>query len=118
MLDTQVDHMIKEFERAAHERGATVVIDHRRHYTSYTIPPDAEVVRHAVAGSRSLGFSGELRTTLGGSDANVFNTKGVPSIVIATGMDKIHTHDENVSRRDLVDTTRLVVAILGDVAGV
>lgn len=117
LLDAQVDHMVQEFERAARQRGATVVIDHHRHYSSYMIDPDSPVVRHAVAGSRSLGFSGELRTTLGGSDANVFNTKGVPSIVIATGMDKIHTHEENVSRKDLVDTARLVVAILGDVAG-
>jgi len=53
-----------------------------------------------------------LRTTLGGSDANVYNAKGVPSIVIATGMDKIHTHDEFVSRKDLIDTTMLVIEVI------
>jgi tripeptide aminopeptidase len=112
LLDAQVDHMVQEFERAARERGATVVIDHKRHYTAYEIPADSPVVRHAVAASSSLGFDPVLRTTLGGSDANVFNAKGVPSIVIATGMDKIHTHEEFVSRRDLVDTARLAYAIL------
>ncbi len=112
LLDAQVDHMVQEFERAARERGATVVIDHQRHYTAYEIADDAPVVRHAVAASMAMGFEPALRTTLGGSDANVFNAKGVPSIVIATGMDKIHTHDEFVSRKDLVDTARLTYAIL------
>lgn len=116
-LDAQIDHMVKEFERAARERGATAVVDHTRHYTSYQISEDAPVVRHALAGSRACGFDPALRTTLGGSDANVFNAKGVPSIVIATGMEKIHTHDEFVTRKDLVDTARLVVEILGSVAG-
>jgi tripeptide aminopeptidase len=116
-LNAQVDHMVQEFERAASERGATVVVEHKRHYSSYEIAPDAPVVKHALAGSRACGFEPVLRTTLGGSDANVFNAKGLPSIVIATGMDKIHTHEENVSRRDLVDTARLVREILASVAG-
>lgn len=118
LLEAQVDHMVTEFERAGRERGATVVIDHHRHYTSYTIPAEAPVVSYAVAAAQELGMSGALRTTLGGSDANVFNSKGVPSIVIATGMDKIHTHEESVSRAALVETTRLVVGILQQVTGV
>ena len=52
-----------------------------------------------------------LRTTLGGSDANVYNAKGLPCIVVATGMEKIHTHDEFISRQSLVDTARLALEI-------
>lgn len=116
LLDAQIDHMIQEFERAARDRGATVVVDHQRHYTAYTIPEDAPVVRRAVAASSGMGLEPTLRTTLGGSDANVFNAKGVPSIVIATGMEKIHTHDEFVSRKDLVDTARLAYGVLVEAA--
>jgi tripeptide aminopeptidase len=46
----------------------------------------------------------------------VYNAKGVPSIVVATGMDKIHTHDEYVSRKDLIDTARLAYEILLEAA--
>ncbi len=115
-LDAQVAHMIAEFERAAREWGALVRIDHKRHYESYSIPEDSNVVQVAQTASRSLGFEPTLRTTLGGSDANVYNAKGVPSIVVATGMDKIHTHDEYVSRKDLVDTARLAYALLVEAA--
>lgn len=111
-LDRQVGHMVQRFEEAATKWGATVEIDHKRHYRSYTIPEDSPVVKIAVEASKALGFEPTLRTTLGGSDANVYNAKGVPTIVVATGMEHIHTHDERISRKDLVDTARLAYEIL------
>jgi len=111
-LDKQSEHMIKRFEEAAREWGAEVDIVHERHYRSYEIPADSKVVQIAQQASRNLGFEPTLRTTLGGSDANVYNAKGLPSIVVATGMDKIHTHDECVSRKDLIDCTKLTLEIL------
>ncbi len=115
-LDKQIGHMIAEFNRAAEEWKTTVEIKHVRHYDSYHIPDDSRVVQVAQAASRALGFEPTLRTTLGGSDANIFNGMGIPSIVLATGMDKIHTHDEYVSRKDLIDTARLALEILKQAA--
>jgi tripeptide aminopeptidase len=115
-LDAQVGHMVQRFEQAAAEFGTTVEIDHARHYYSYHVPEDAPVVQVAQRASRALGLEPTLRTTLGGSDANVFNAKGLPSIVVATGMEFIHTHDERISRRDLVDTARLAYQLLLEAA--
>jgi tripeptide aminopeptidase len=69
------------------------------------------VVTKAQTASAALGWNPVLRTTLGGSDANVYNQKGVPSIVVATGMDKIHTHEELIARKDLMDLTKLCIQI-------
>ena len=115
-LNEQVDHMIAEFERAAREWGTTVKIDHKRHYDAYHVPDDVRVVGVAQRAARNLGMTGDLRTTLGGSDANVFNARGVPSIVVATGMEKIHTHEESVSRESLVQTARLAYELLVEAA--
>jgi len=111
-LENQIRHMTERFESAAKEWGAQANIVHKRHYSAYNIDPSSKVVQIAERASRSLGFEPTLRTTLGGSDANVYNAKGVPCIVVATGMDKIHTHDELISRKDLVDTARLTLEIL------
>lgn len=111
-LEGQIDHMIQKFEEAARQWGAEVKIDHLRQYSAYNIDPASKVVQVAQTAGRNLGFEPTLRTTLGGSDANVYNAKGVPCIVVATGMDKIHTHDEFISRKDLVDTARLTLEIL------
>ncbi len=111
-LEAQIDHMIRQFEEAAAAWGATVEIEHERHYEAYQIPEDSEVVAVAVEASKSLGFDPTLRVTLGGSDANVFNSKQTPCIVMATAMDKIHTHDEQISRQGLIDTARLALKVL------
>lgn len=115
-LNDQIDHMIKEFERAASEWGATVEIEHHRHYDAYQIPNDAKVVLVGQKAAQNIGLTGELRTTLGGSDGNIYNRKGIPTIVMATGMDNIHRHDEYVSRKDLVLTARLAYECLVEAA--
>ena len=112
VLDKQIDHMVVEFERAAEAWGAKVEIHHDRHYSSYEIELDSTVVRVAERASKNLGLAPEARTTLGGSDANVYNAKNVPCIVLATGMEKIHTHEERISRKDLVLTAQYVLEIL------
>ena len=115
-LDAQVAHMRERFEAAAARWGATVEIDHVRHYDRYEVPDDAPVVRVAQRASRNLGFEPTLRTTLGGSDANVYNAKGLPCVVAATGMDRIHTHEEFIRVRDLVDTARLALELVREAA--
>lgn len=47
----------------------------------------------------------------GGSDANIFNSYGLKTAIIATGMDKVHTTDECLDLRDLVSLTELLLAI-------
>lgn len=111
-LEKQIDHMIQELERAAAKWGAEVEIDHKRHYSAYEVDPGHKCIAIAQHAAQTLNIKGDLSTTLGGSDANVFNAKGVPTIVVATGMDKIHTHEEFVARGDLVKTTELVIEIV------
>ncbi|MBS1704025.1 MAG: M20/M25/M40 family metallo-hydrolase [Armatimonadetes bacterium] len=111
-LDDQIAHMKQRFVDAATKWGAEVEFNYVRHYSAYNIDPESMVVQVAQEASRNLGLDPELRTTLGGSDANIFNAKGVPSIVVATGMQKIHTHDEFISRADLVKTAELSLEIL------
>lgn len=47
----------------------------------------------------------------GGSDANVFNSYGLKTAIVATGMDKVHTTDECLDLRDLSSLTELLLAI-------
>jgi tripeptide aminopeptidase len=111
-LDEQTAHMKQRFVDAAKKWGAEVSFDHIRHYSSYDIDTQSTVVQVAQTASRNLGLEPTLRTTLGGSDANIYNAKGVPSVVVATGMEKIHTHDEFISRADLIKTAELSLEIL------
>jgi tripeptide aminopeptidase len=117
-LDRQIAHMVERFQSAADKWGATVDIQHKRHYQSYTVDENEPVLQVAKKASLNLGLEPKLRTTLGGSDANVYNQKGVPTVVVATGMEKIHTHDEFISREDLILTGKLALEILLETAKV
>lgn len=115
-LDKCIEEMILAFRRAADKWGAILEIDHHRHYDAYRLEDDSRVVQVARRAAQNLGFSGDLRTTLGGSDANVYNRKGVPTAVVGTGMEFIHTHEERVSRADLVATARLAYELVVEAA--
>jgi tripeptide aminopeptidase len=110
-LREQLENMESSVRDACTERGAQCEIEIESAYRGYHIDEAHPVIRNAVSSAKSLGFSGALRDTLGGSDANAFNEKGITTIVCGTGMEKIHTHDEYVSQKDLVDLTRLAISL-------
>lgn len=115
-LDAQIAHMRDCCESAAAEWGAKVEIVHERHYSGYLIEENTPVIQNAMQASRNCGFEPFLRTTLGGSDANMINAQGVPCIVVATGMDKIHTHEEEVSKQSLIENARLAYELVTNAA--
>lgn len=61
---------------------------------------------------KSLGRELRFQVAGGGSDANVFNSYGLKSAIIATGMDKVHTTDECLDLGDLIRLTELLLAIV------
>ncbi|MCH8273923.1 MAG: M20/M25/M40 family metallo-hydrolase [Armatimonadetes bacterium] len=111
-LDAQVKHMVDCFEAGAAEHKAKTEIRTERMYDGYLVAEDAAPVRVALKAAANIGFRHALRWTLGGSDANAFNAKGVPSIVVGTGMKEIHTHDEHVSKKDLSDLALLAIELI------
>ncbi|MFN8139498.1 MAG: M20/M25/M40 family metallo-hydrolase [Fimbriimonadales bacterium] len=111
-LKKQIDHMSDCFRMGAEKFGAKLELDLVRNYSGYEVSSDAKVVTNALAAAKRIGFDFPLRATLGGSDANAYNLKGVPTIVCGTGMKEIHTHDEYVSKTDLVDMTRLAIELI------
>jgi len=115
-LNAQISHMKEACQAAADTWGAKVKFEYERHYSSYNIPAEAKVVQVAQAAAQSLGLSGDLRTTLGGSDANIYNAQGVACVVVATGMEQIHTHDEYIAIEDLVKTAELTVELIRESA--
>ena len=48
----------------------------------------------------------------GGSDANIFNGRGLATAILATGMTHVHSTDETIALADMVTTAELVVSLL------
>lgn len=116
-LEAQVAHMKECFETAATKFGGRVEIHHDRHYESYRLDENFLPVKVALEAAHKVGLSPEMRPTGGGSDANVFNARGLPCVVVGCAMEKVHTHEEFTRISDLEESVNLTLSIIQTVAG-
>lgn len=80
-------------------------------YPAMHLAMDAPVITRVQEAGRNLGRTLEFQIAGGGSDANIFNSFGLPTAIIATGMNKVHTTDECLDLKDLIRLTELLYAI-------
>ena len=99
-------------QKACDEAGAKLECDLITNYVSYKIEEDSELVGYLKRAIEKIGCTPLVTAGGGGSDANIWNQKGIPSVVLGTGMTKVHTTEETLKVRDLEDTARLALALL------
>jgi len=117
-LEAQTEHMRQRFEEAAArhavrledgERRARVEVKVDRQYERLDVADTAKVVTLVAGAAKGLGKSFKTRATGGGSDANVYTTRGIEIANLACGMRDIHTVHEWVDLKDLYTTASIVL---------
>ncbi len=81
-------------------------------YPLMSVSAEHPVVTKALSAAKELGRQLRLERTGGGSDANVFNGKGLATVIMGIGMQKVHTTEEFIRLDDMVRTAELVLAII------
>ncbi len=76
-------------------------VDSSREYHSFSLNPELPYLQIAAEAFREIGVEPVFTKAGGGSDANVLNKDGIKVAVIGTGMDKVHTCEEQIRVRDL-----------------
>ncbi len=109
--------MVEAFHDAAAEMGAGVEIEIERSYHGYRLSQKDDVIRIAVTAARRVGIEPEMHETGGGSDASIFNAKGLSATVIGVGYDKAHSTDEYMPISDFAKSAEMAVAIVQTAAG-
>lgn len=89
----------------------SVTISVQLEYPAMRLEPADPVLARLREAGRILGRPLDFQIAGGGSDANIFNSLGLPTAIIATGMDKVHTTDERLDLQDLIRLTELLFAI-------
>lgn len=111
-LHAQVQAMREAFESAAEEFGARAEFESEIIYPGFNFDEDAPVVQLATKALANIGREAKLEKSGGGSDANIFNGHGVPTVNLSIGYEEIHTTKEKIPVKELVKTTELVIAIV------
>lgn len=81
-------------------------------YPLMAVPETSPLVTTVLNAGEKLGRDLKLTKTGGGSDANIFNGKGIETIILGIGMNDVHTTQENIHIDDMIRTTALVVEII------
>ncbi len=113
-LALQTQHMYDCLRKACEDMGADLEIDLGREYSSYHIPESDMLIRVAKKAAEAAGLVTRVVSSGGGSDTNYFNVKGIKAVNLGTGMNKVHTTEEEIKVEDLVNTAKLVAAIISE----
>lgn len=70
------------------------------------------VVRRITDAANNIGMSLRYESAGGGSDANIFNSKGLSTAIVATGMTNIHSTAEEITLTDMTELTKLILALV------
>ena len=79
-----------------------------REYESMNVPRTASIVRDILAAAKVVGAEVVTGSVGGGSDANVYNRRGIEAANLGTGMRAIHTLDEWLDLEDFYRCANVV----------
>jgi tripeptide aminopeptidase len=102
---------------AASDMGGSVTIAWTKEYDGFRFADDDPMLALVEGAAWELGLGVRKFRTGGGSDGNVLTEKGLPSLVLSSGMRNVHGTDEEVAVHDLESLVRLLLAVIARGAG-
>ena len=94
------------------DKAVAITCDIAKSCVGYNFDKSTDIIKFVAQGISNIGITPEYEESCGGTNANVYSTKGVAATVISVGMENIHSVDEYIRIQDLVDTTRLLINLV------
>jgi len=101
-LEREIEQMKRVLTETCTKHGARVKIKVEKVYHSFEIKKSAKVVRLASDAIIKAGLKPVYKQTGGGSDANIFNAAGVPTVILGSGMHQVHTTKEYANINEII----------------
>jgi tripeptide aminopeptidase len=111
-LAAQIQVMIDAVQAGAALHGCDVFTEVVDEYSAFALADGALPVQIAQAALTAIGVAPTIGATGGGSDVNVFNAKGMPSVNLSVGYENVHTPAELMPLDRLWQAYELVHAIV------
>ncbi|MDQ1234797.1 tripeptide aminopeptidase [Paenibacillus sp. SORGH_AS306] len=115
-VEVQLAAMKQSLESTCADFGATGKFQSVIVYPGFKFTEDDAVVQLAQRAASKLGVPNDIFHTGGGSDANIFNSFGIPTANLAVGYEFIHTTDERIHKDELIRAAHLVTEIVRETA--
>lgn len=93
-------------------KRASMSLELKEDFPPMYVAEDAPILKIIHEAGAALQRPQEIRAAGGGSDANIFNGHGIEMVIMATGMENVHTINEQIAVDDMVKASELLVEIL------
>jgi len=91
---------------------ARLNIDIKEDYPLMYVSEVHPLIKLLQKAGKQIGMEMHLKISGGGSDANIFNSINIPSVIIGTGMKNVHTCQEYISLYDMVKTVNILLQMI------
>lgn len=110
-LEQQLAKMQKAITDTSEEFETTIDVDVKWMYPGYKFSKEDLITQKAMKAIKAIGRQPQLKSSGGGSDANVISGYGIPTVNLAIGYEEIHTTNERMPIEELFKAAELVVAL-------
>ncbi|GAB6098994.1 M20/M25/M40 family metallo-hydrolase [Halanaerocella petrolearia] len=111
-LDLEVSNLKKICKALAQAWEIEIELDIEQSYPGFNLSASEQVVRLAVAAIKDLGLKPAIKSTGGGSDANILNNQQLPTVNLGNGVEGNHSLEERVRVKDILKLAELVISII------
>lgn len=106
------DKVVEVFIEEAKKKGAEVEANNKIEIRAYETPLHHRVVRRFIRACENLNLPCNIHSTFGGSDQNNFSLHGITGLVIACGMNEVHSLREYSNINELEKCVKLVMELI------
>jgi tripeptide aminopeptidase len=111
-LRRQVRHMVSVLRSACARFGAKLSCRVTPSYRAFEVPKTHKALILAERAAKNIGLKPVVKSTGGGSDANIFSSFGLTCLILGVGADSVHTNKENISVNDMAAGADLLLNII------
>ena len=111
-LAEETAYLLEVAATAAADEGCTLETAVRQEYAAYRFRRGDQVVRLARQALEAAGIPAREEEVGGGADAHIFNERGIPCVVLTSGMERIHGPGERILAADVDRMSEITVQLI------
>lgn len=111
-IGQQIEHMKSVVENTVKRYGTNADIEITKSYPGFKVAEDAKVTEIAKESANQLGLAADTIIAGGGSDGNIINGLGIPTVILGVGYEYIHTTSERMPITSLNQLSQQILKII------
>jgi tripeptide aminopeptidase len=110
--EENLNYLTNIFKDETEKANARIEIEHYWDFMPYTVSENSSVFYEIVRVIKKVGLEPSAKISLGGSDANSLNGRGIESVNLGIGAQNPHSNDEFIYKEDLEKSSEIAMELV------